>query len=206
MNAINWIVRVGIVGIDLAPLIAGAGIAGVALGFGAQTLVRDVIDALERAADDDRIGALYLDLDALAGSGLTKLQDVASAIDVYKATGKPVIAYAGSYGQGQYYLASRADEISGLIHREAGKPVADIDRPYDPLWWLKKLLRREKVSVLPRDLTLRKRIETEVADQIDAARERLELPSRTALIRRALMVYLAKAGETEVAALLEQGE
>lgn len=50
------------------------------------------------------------------------------------------------------------------------------------------------------------RIETEVADQIDAARERLELPSRTALIRRALMVYLAKAGETDVAALLEQGE
>ena len=50
------------------------------------------------------------------------------------------------------------------------------------------------------------RLETEVADQIDAARERLELPSRTALIRRALMLYLAKAGENDVAALLEQAE
>ena len=76
-----------------------------------QTLVRDVIDAVERAADDDRIGALFLDLDAMAGSGLTTLQDVASAIDAYKATGKPVIAYAGGYGQGQYYLAARADEL-----------------------------------------------------------------------------------------------
>ncbi len=33
----------GIIGIDLAPLLAGAGIAGVALGFGAQTLVKDCI-------------------------------------------------------------------------------------------------------------------------------------------------------------------
>ena len=50
------------------------------------------------------------------------------------------------------------------------------------------------------------RMETEIVDQIDAARERLELPSRTTLIRRALMLYLAKAGESDVAALLEQGE
>lgn len=50
------------------------------------------------------------------------------------------------------------------------------------------------------------RMETEVVDQIDAARERLDLPSRTTLIRRALMLYLAKAGENDVAALLEQGE
>lgn len=48
MNALLaaiWVVAVlivlGEVGVNLAPLIAGAGIAGVALGFGAQTLVRD---------------------------------------------------------------------------------------------------------------------------------------------------------------------
>ncbi len=50
------------------------------------------------------------------------------------------------------------------------------------------------------------RMETEVVAQIDAARERLDLPNRTALIRRALMLYLAKAGENEVAALLDKGE
>ncbi len=76
-----------------------------------QTLVRDVIDAVDQAANDDRMGALFLDLDAMAGAGLTKLQDVAAALDRYKASGKPVIAYAGSYGQGQYYLASHADEV-----------------------------------------------------------------------------------------------
>ena len=30
-------------GIDIAPVLTGAGIAGLAVGFGAQTLVRDVI-------------------------------------------------------------------------------------------------------------------------------------------------------------------
>jgi len=50
------------------------------------------------------------------------------------------------------------------------------------------------------------RMETEVVDQIDAARERLEIPSRTALIRCALMVYLARAGENDVAALLAPAE
>jgi small conductance mechanosensitive channel len=35
-----------VIGIDLAPLIAGAGIAGVALGFGAQSLVRDCINGV----------------------------------------------------------------------------------------------------------------------------------------------------------------
>jgi len=31
----------------------------------------------------------------------------------------------------------------------AGKPIPGLDAPYDPLWWIKKLLDREKLSVLP---------------------------------------------------------
>ncbi|MGH9179676.1 MAG: mechanosensitive ion channel family protein [Acidimicrobiales bacterium] len=46
-RAVIWVVVVllvlGEVGVDLAPLIAGAGIAGIAVGFGAQSLVRDVL-------------------------------------------------------------------------------------------------------------------------------------------------------------------
>jgi small-conductance mechanosensitive channel len=40
------LVLLGEVGIDLAPLLAGAGIAGVAVGFGAQSLVRDFLSGL----------------------------------------------------------------------------------------------------------------------------------------------------------------
>jgi small conductance mechanosensitive channel len=51
-----WVIAgmliLGTVGIDLAPLIAGAGIAGIALGFGAQTLVRDCIAGLFMMLED----------------------------------------------------------------------------------------------------------------------------------------------------------
>jgi protease-4 len=76
-----------------------------------ETLLRDVVDAIEAAADDDRISSLYLDLGGLEGGGLAKLEEVAAAIDDFRATGKPVIAYGDFYEQNQYYLAAHADEI-----------------------------------------------------------------------------------------------
>ncbi|HQR48766.1 MAG TPA: signal peptide peptidase SppA [Steroidobacteraceae bacterium] len=76
-----------------------------------ETLLRDVVDAIESAADDDRISSLYLDLGGLEGGGLAKLQEVAAAIDDFRASGKPVIAYGDYYEQNQYYLAAHADEI-----------------------------------------------------------------------------------------------
>jgi small-conductance mechanosensitive channel len=39
-------------GVDIGPLIAGAGVAGVAIGFGAQTLVRDIISGMFYLLDD----------------------------------------------------------------------------------------------------------------------------------------------------------
>lgn len=76
-----------------------------------QTLVKDIIDGLEYARDDDRITAVVLDLSAMPGGGLSKLQRVGEAIDDFRTSGKPVIAKADYYGQGSYYLASRADEV-----------------------------------------------------------------------------------------------
>ena len=50
LRAIVWVIAGLIIldqlGINLAPLLAGAGIAGVAIGFGAQSLVKDVISGL----------------------------------------------------------------------------------------------------------------------------------------------------------------
>lgn len=76
-----------------------------------QTLVQDVIDGLEYAKDDTRITAVVLDLSAISGGGLSKLKRIATAIDGFRESGKPVIATADFFGQGSYYLASRADEI-----------------------------------------------------------------------------------------------
>lgn len=44
-----------------------------------------------------------------------------------------------------------------------GKPIADLDRPYDPNWWVKAKLRRERVSALPDALALRAYVEKALA-------------------------------------------
>ena len=50
--SIALILIIGALGINLGPLIAGAGIAGVALGFGAQSLVKDCISGLFMLIED----------------------------------------------------------------------------------------------------------------------------------------------------------
>jgi protease IV len=73
--------------------------------------LRDVIDAIEAAKDDKRISSIYLDLGGLDGGGTAKLKEVAQALDEFRKSGKPVIAFGEYYDQPQYYLAAHADEI-----------------------------------------------------------------------------------------------
>ena len=44
----------------------------------------------------------------------------------------------------------------------AGKPLPDLEGGYDPDWWVKKLVQRERVSVLPPALELLRKIESEI--------------------------------------------
>lgn len=45
----------------------------------------------------------------------------------------------------------------------AGKPIPDLDRPYDDLWWIRRKLQQEKLSWLPPTLALRKEAEDALA-------------------------------------------
>ena len=76
-----------------------------------EVLLSDVIDAIEKAKTDDRIGALYLDLSALYPSGVNKLQAVGEALSDFKTSKKPIIAAGDYFEQYQYYLASYADKV-----------------------------------------------------------------------------------------------
>lgn len=76
-----------------------------------ETLVRDVLDALGAARDDERIKAVVLDLDALTGGGLSKLQEIRAALEAFKESGKPVIAVGDNFDRDQYYLAAQADDV-----------------------------------------------------------------------------------------------
>ncbi|MGB2358900.1 MAG: signal peptide peptidase SppA [Porticoccaceae bacterium] len=76
-----------------------------------ETLVREIVEALNAAASDSRITHLLLDTDYMAGAGLTKLEEISAAMRRFKESGKPIIAVADNYSQQQYYLAAHADEI-----------------------------------------------------------------------------------------------
>ena len=41
----------------------------------------------------------------------------------------------------------------------AGKPIPDLDKPHDELWWVKQKLRRENFSYLPPTIVLRRQAE-----------------------------------------------
>jgi hypothetical protein len=75
----------------------------------------------------------------------------------------------------------------------AGKPLPNYGQEFDPLWWVKQLVQREQVNVLPPALELLRKVETELA-----AIEKLE---DEAAIRRhlaALNVEIAKVNATVV--------
>lgn len=74
-------------------------------------LLEDIVSGLRQAAKDPRIKALFIAPQRLEQAGLDQLRDIGQAIEQFKASGKPVIAAADSYTQGQYYLASWSDEI-----------------------------------------------------------------------------------------------
>lgn len=76
-----------------------------------QTLVSELVDAIDEAAGDRRVFAIHLELDHLGGGSIDKLGSVAAALERFRDAGKPVIATAGIYDQPHYYLAAHADEV-----------------------------------------------------------------------------------------------
>lgn len=76
-----------------------------------ETVVRDLVDAINRAGDDKRVDSIVLELGGLGGGGITKMSEIGQALNAFKAKGKKIIATSDSYSQDQYFLASYADEI-----------------------------------------------------------------------------------------------
>ena len=83
-----------------------------------QTVLQDIVDSLEYARDDDRIGAVHIELSSLGPAGLPKLQRIAHAIEDFRQSGKPVIASADFMTQQAYFVAAHADEV--YLHPEGG--------------------------------------------------------------------------------------
>ena len=80
-------------------------------GVETETLLSELITAIDYASSDKRITNLVLDLDYFSGGGISKLEELGQALTRFKSSGKPITAIGDSYNQEQYFLASFADEI-----------------------------------------------------------------------------------------------
>ena len=72
---------------------------------------RDVVQALEAAARDDRIKTVVLDLTTFMGGGQVHLSAIGEALDRVRAAKKPVLTYAVGYSDDGMMLASHASEV-----------------------------------------------------------------------------------------------
>lgn len=81
-------------------------------------LLYDIIDAIERAKDDNKIKGISLEIDNFQ-AGITQMDDIRNALIDFKKSGKFVYAYGNTVSQGAYYLGSVADKYylnpAGLI-------------------------------------------------------------------------------------------
>jgi protease IV len=84
------------------------------MALGSRVVVRDVVEALERASADGRVRALFARIGGRMG--LAQVQEVRDAVARFRAGGKPAIAYAETFGErgpgnAAYYLATAFSEI-----------------------------------------------------------------------------------------------
>ncbi|MBK9060934.1 MAG: signal peptide peptidase SppA [Flavobacteriales bacterium] len=73
--------------------------------------LNDILDDIEKAKKDDRIKGVFLDL-GMVNAGFTTVKEIRDKLIAFKAeSGKPVVAFADTYTQKSYYLASVADKV-----------------------------------------------------------------------------------------------
>jgi len=70
----------------------------------------DILTAIEAAKENDKIKGIYLDASSLA-TGTANVDVIRRELIDFKKSGKFIVAYADSYTQKCYYLASVADKV-----------------------------------------------------------------------------------------------
>jgi small conductance mechanosensitive channel len=179
-------------GVNLGPLIAGAGIAGVAIGFGAQSLVKDFLSGIFMLVEDQYgVGDI---IDAGVANGTveavtlrtTRLRDVNGTVwHIPNGT----ILRVGNMSQ-QWARALLDVEVAPDTDLDAAQ--ATIKRVADGLWedpdWSSRILEEPEVWGVerwnPEGIVLRSVVKTRAAEQFKVLRE----------LRRRLVLAFREAG------------
>ena len=89
-------------------------LSGALLGGGApeQILLRDVVEGLRMAAEDEDVQTLLVNFDRLAGATPAAMHEIAEEMTAFRDAGKEIIAYGEAFTNGSWFLAAHADEIN----------------------------------------------------------------------------------------------
>jgi small conductance mechanosensitive channel len=194
----------GEIGVELGPIIAGAGIAGVALGFGAQSLVKDFLSGIFMLIEDQYGVGDIVDLGEATGTveavtlRTTKLRDVKGTV-WHIPNGQ--IARVGNMSQ-QWARALLDVEVSYDTDVDRAQEV--IKRVADELWrdeaWSGRILEEPEVWGIEtfgeHGIAIRLVVKTRPSEQFTVMRELrkrlkaafdeagIEIPQRSVWVRR----------------------
>jgi protease-4 len=110
-------------------------------------VMRDMVEALEKASNDRRVVGLVARVGA-APLGMAQIQELRNAVKAFRAKKKPAVAYAETFGEfgpggGSYYLATAFDEIWLQPSGDIGLTGVILEQPF-----LRGTL--DKIGVKPR--------------------------------------------------------
>jgi len=96
--------------------------------------VRDVIDAIDRAADDNRVAGMVAKIGAVP-MGMAQVQEIRDAVMRFRAKKKFAVAFAETFGEfgpgnGAYYLATAFDQINLQPSGDVGLTGLMLESPF----------------------------------------------------------------------------
>ena len=111
----------------------------------------DAVDAIRVAAGDPNVAGIMLTDPSLSTISWASMEELRTALDDFRKSGKPVVAYSDAYSQKGYFLASSADRVclhpSGLVDfRGIGGEVMFYKDLLDKLGVEMQLIRPESCS------------------------------------------------------------
>ncbi|MFL6206410.1 MAG: mechanosensitive ion channel family protein [Acidimicrobiales bacterium] len=191
--SIAIITILGELGIDLGPLIAGAGIAGIAVGFGAQSLVRDFLAGMFIIIEDQYGVGDLIDVGELSGTQVSGTVESVSlrATKIRSVNGTVWHVPNGTVlrvGNMSQQWARAVLDVSVAYGSDLQRAQAEIKRVADGLWedpaWAGKVLEEPElwgIEELAADgVTIRLVVKTLPAEQFKVLRE-LRIRIKTAL-------------------------
>lgn len=68
------------------------------------------VQAIDAAAQDKKIGMIYMTPENLS-CGTAQMEEIRAALQRFRESGKPIVAYCSRFDNGSYYMASVADKV-----------------------------------------------------------------------------------------------